>query len=689
MLTCDIDPDVLRWGLQDLQVCVFTHSGTSGSLIQYERDNSQTGRVGEGYCEAECVNVENDAVIARVLQEELSRVAAAESSGYSNPGQDSIVSQDWFGFPTRQHIYGHDADRKVLEDPNQTEQSTNEVNDGKELNDSTMSRYEKGGDCGMGDKVGAHEDMLRVDIIDESSVLDGEVEKRLNDMVAIPHVPKINGEIPSVDEEVSDHQRLLDRLQLYGLVENKVQGDGNCQFRSLSDQLYRSQEHHKVVRELVVSQLKSHPEMYEGYVPMGYADYLKKMNKNGEWGDHVTLQAAADSYGVKIFVLTSFKDTCYIEILPHIQKSERIIFVSFWAEVHYNSIYPEGGEKEGAAMFSSLDILQLRLDGEKAKVDGETDEAVNITGLCTLAELQPGPVEWFAEHYYLRFDNKDVDEYKQLHYPSPEFGTLRACFEVSGSVNGLVFLVDEKGFAYDYILWNPLIKKLVRLPQPGVTFTSYGPHHRAFTGFGFDSKTNDYKVLRFVESLFNAPGKEPEVEVEIYSLNANCWRSITHIAPKYSLSRTSPRSYANCFVNGAIHRLATDKDRNLILAFDVSDQVFREIPLPECLSNVKPMSLIRLLKYGQSIAALTWDWDLRDANIKVEQIHMWVMKEYGVAMSWTFMEVAESVQRVLFFRHDEEQMFVPLEGGWIASVDIKNNHSEIFGSTLHTMKRKS
>ncbi|XP_052482623.1 OVARIAN TUMOR DOMAIN-containing deubiquitinating enzyme 9-like [Gossypium raimondii] len=55
------------------------------------------------------------------------------------------------------------------------------------------------------------------------------VYMKLNDMVAIPHVPKINGVIPSVDEETSDHQRLHDRLQLYGLVENKVQGDGNCQ----------------------------------------------------------------------------------------------------------------------------------------------------------------------------------------------------------------------------------------------------------------------------------------------------------------------------------------------------------------------------------------------------------------------------------------------------------------------------
>jgi hypothetical protein len=80
------------------------------------------------------------------------------------------------------------------------------------------------------------------------------------------------------------------------------------QFRALSDQLYRSPEHHAVVREQIIQQvgciwmftylwckyfnirraiiflcwchqLKSHPEMYEGYVPMAYNDYLKKISK--------------------------------------------------------------------------------------------------------------------------------------------------------------------------------------------------------------------------------------------------------------------------------------------------------------------------------------------------------------------------------------------------------------------------
>ncbi|CAL5413649.1 unnamed protein product [Camellia sinensis] len=85
-----------------------------------------------------------------------------------------------------------------------------------------------------------------------------------------------NGEIPSVDEATLDHQRLLDRLQLYELVEFKVHGDGNCQFHALSDRFCHSPEHHKFARQQIVNQLKSCPEIYEGYVPMAYGDYLKK-----------------------------------------------------------------------------------------------------------------------------------------------------------------------------------------------------------------------------------------------------------------------------------------------------------------------------------------------------------------------------------------------------------------------------
>ncbi|KAL7148257.1 hypothetical protein ABFS83_06G166000 [Erythranthe nasuta] len=317
------DPDIVRWGLHLIDFCSLTNNGSPETVTCFENDLSSTGSVSEGLlCSPKTRSyVENDEVIAHALQEELSKLDNEEALGFTSNGEHhqkaSILAQDWI-FPSQTN--------------SNSEHQSNEGETGK--NEACLSELEE--------LSVTNEDQDILPEIESESALDGELGKRLNRMVPVAHVPKINGEIPSVDEATSDHQRLLDRLQLYDLVELKISGDGNCQFRSLSDQIYRSSNHHKFVREQIVNQLKSRAELYENYVPMAYGEYLKKMSKNGEWGDHVTLQAASDWFGIKIFVVTSFKDTCYIEILPQNQKSNRIIFLSFWAEVHYNSIYPLG-----------------------------------------------------------------------------------------------------------------------------------------------------------------------------------------------------------------------------------------------------------------------------------------------------------------------------------------------------------
>ncbi|XP_061356729.1 OVARIAN TUMOR DOMAIN-containing deubiquitinating enzyme 11 [Gastrolobium bilobum] len=166
--------------------------------------------------------------------------------------------------------------------------------------------------------------------------------KRLSHLDSIPHTPRINGEIPDVNDATLDHERLSERLATYGLAELQMEGDGNCQFRALADQLFRNPDYHKHVRRQVIKQLKHHKKLYEGHVPMKYKSYLKKMKKSGEWGDHVTLQAAADRFDAKICLVTSFRDTCYIEILPTDKSPTRELWLSFWSEVHYNSLYSSG-----------------------------------------------------------------------------------------------------------------------------------------------------------------------------------------------------------------------------------------------------------------------------------------------------------------------------------------------------------
>ncbi|KAL6504079.1 hypothetical protein OROGR_026002 [Orobanche gracilis] len=306
-----LDPDVVRWGLHLLDVCSLSDNGSPLTVTCYEEDLTRTGSVKEGFSYPTYSVVENDEVIAQALQEELSKLDAAEDSRFVSSEEQhhkaSILAQSWLGHS------GRNMDSEYQ--GNQGEAGKDEV----VLSERDSLSTE-----------GKDRDLLPK--MESESALDGELGKRLNQMVAVPHVPKINGEIPSFDEVTSDHQRLLNRKvegcncenvqwrQQYSLV--PLTEGANCKAVLIS-------------RVVVIFRL----ELYDLFELKISGDGNCQL-KNGEWGDHVTLQAAADWFGFKIFIITSFKDTCYIEILPQTLKSNRIIFLSFWSEVHYNSIYP-------------------------------------------------------------------------------------------------------------------------------------------------------------------------------------------------------------------------------------------------------------------------------------------------------------------------------------------------------------
>ena len=48
---------------------------------------------------------------------------------------------------------------------------------------------------------------------------------------------------------------------MYGLIERRVKGDGNCQFRAVSDQLFRTPDLYADVRRAVLHQLRCRPEV--------------------------------------------------------------------------------------------------------------------------------------------------------------------------------------------------------------------------------------------------------------------------------------------------------------------------------------------------------------------------------------------------------------------------------------------
>ncbi|GMI79458.1 hypothetical protein HRI_001615100 [Hibiscus trionum] len=203
-----------------------------------------------------------------------------------------------------------------------------------------------------------------------------------------------------------------------------------------------------------------------------------------------------------------------------------------------------------------------------------------------LLECQKNGKKRFSLHY----DNDGFEESKHLRFPS--------FTRVIGSCNGLICvqLYPFLDVSFNIVLWNPSIQRYIYLPP------ATGIERLYFNiGFGFDSRTNDYKML-MVEI-----GEEGGswIQPYLFSLNKNCWKRVTAVYPNYVFRGQMPLP----FVNGAIHLLGY-RERNdggykhAILGFDLSAEEFFELNLPDSLVGLCPFNL-SIMKYGESSIAVS------------------------------------------------------------------------------------
>ncbi|KAL2339027.1 hypothetical protein Fmac_013473 [Flemingia macrophylla] len=145
-------------------------------------------------------------------------------------------------------------------------------------------------------------------------------------------------------------------------------------------------------------------------------------------------------------------------------------------------------------------------------------------------------------------------------------------------------------------------------------------------GFGYDSSTDDYLVVQASRDPSSRSAR-----VEVFSLRDDAWKEIEGI--HYINSIDLPR-YGS-LLNGAIHWLAFREDvwMNVIVAFDLMERSFSEIPLPAVDLEEFQSFDFELRVLGDSlclcISHLGFGWP---AGI-------WVMKEYKVQSSWTFQTI--------------------------------------------------
>nr|POE54671.1 f-box protein [Quercus suber] len=166
------------------------------------------------------------------------------------------------------------------------------------------------------------------------------------------------------------------------------------------------------------------------------------------------------------------------------------------------------------------------------------------------------------------------------------------------------------------------------LPFPTVLLLS------SFLAFGFDLRADDYKVVRIAYESVNfryEVAKTPLVEV--YSVSEGSWRVTSggdSYPPRITISNW-PHQAAS--LNGAIHFAANDwgdAQSSIVLSFDLGDEVFRLISLPNGKFGLD--ADIRTSVFNGLLSLICYGYQLLSS---VKSCSVWVMKEYGVVDSWT------------------------------------------------------
>ena len=154
--------------------------------------------------------------------------------------------------------------------------------------------------------------------------------------------------------------------------------------------------------------------------------------------------------------------------------------------------------------------------------------------------------------------------------------------------NGIICLqaCTRGDYFYSFVLWNPAIREFKVVPPIYVQFPANIDYQNTASGFGYDCNSNDFKVVTILTywdvtgySLILGPRVVLHKHVEVYTLSTDSWRQINcdTISDIHIFG-----GYCEIYLNGAYHWFSRpkEKDYNIIVSFDMSNEVFGMLSMP-------------------------------------------------------------------------------------------------------------
>jgi NACalpha-BTF3-like transcription factor len=180
-----------------------------------------------------------------------------------------------------------------------------------------------------------------------------------------------------------DTRELNNVLADDGLTIHVIDGDGNCLFRSIADQITGDQELHMAFRTRIMKYIKDHADHFRLFMEddESFEAYMDRMTQGEEWGGHQELYAASQCLNVNITVYQLNAPSYILPANPNGKgdtgaKPPKDIRISYHGDCHYNSVKSIDGYND----------TPVQLSASAARRAAENAAASASVSISTLSE---------------------------------------------------------------------------------------------------------------------------------------------------------------------------------------------------------------------------------------------------------------------------------------------------------------
>ena len=264
------------------------------------------------------------------------------------------------------------------------------------------------------------------------------------------YIPKGgNSKESSSKKKKSDIDKLEElfkkKLHKVNSVLHIVSADGNCLFRSISDQVYGTDKHNLIIREKCMDYIELNSVYYSQFIEGGeqkMKEYIERKRKPGVWGDNLEIQALSEIYQRPIEI--------YIDVDKPINSPKNFNFgikrfpikISYHGNKHYNSIVP-----------SVHNIEFVLFKQELIKTEPGIYETKFISSFDPNLKFK----EMFSNNFFIK-DNIDLDALVQENFLKDEEFLMNEAIEDSKMFNINNNNEDAKNESEEDYLKNPIIQ---------------------------------------------------------------------------------------------------------------------------------------------------------------------------------------------------------------------------------------